>query len=229
MTSEFPSNALGAKSDTTAKSVAGETPDPDVKKEKATKVTKGEVIKRKTPLGKRVKDTFFGGEDGRGVVEYIAFEVMVPAVKDLLADTVNLGVERLIFGDSARGTSRRTGRRPSSSRSNHTSYGARYRRGGLTPDPRERRGQTISSRSRASHDFDEIILETRGEADEVLDRLSERVEMYQLATVADLYDLVGVTCTYTDDKWGWEDLSTSGIRRIRQGYLLDLPAPDPID
>jgi len=41
--------------------------------------------------------------------------------------------------------------------------------------------------------------------------------------------LVGLAATHTDNKWGWTDLSGAGVSRIRGGYLLDLPEPEPLD
>jgi len=87
----------------------------------------------------------------------------------------------------------------------------------------------MSRRGRASHDFDEIILATRVEGEEVIERLFDLVSRYEAATVADLYELVGVSGNYTDDKWGWTDVRGSGVTRVRNGYLLDLPKPEPID
>jgi hypothetical protein len=87
----------------------------------------------------------------------------------------------------------------------------------------------MSRRARARHDFDEIVLETRGEADEVIDQLYEIVSRYDSATVADLYELVGLASTHTDNKWGWTDLRGAGVTRVRSGYLLDIPEPRPLD
>ena len=81
----------------------------------------------------------------------------------------------------------------------------------------------------AKHDFDEIVLDQRAEAEEVIDRLYDVVSRYESATVADLYDLVGLPSTHTDHKWGWTDLRGAGVSRIRDGYLLDLPDPEPLD
>jgi hypothetical protein len=87
----------------------------------------------------------------------------------------------------------------------------------------------MSQRGRAKHDFDEIVLDQRSEAEEVIDRLYDVVNKYEQATVADLYDLVGLSSNHTDHKWGWTDLRGSGVSRIRDGYLLDLPDPEPLD
>lgn len=78
------------------------------------------------------------------------------------------------------------------------------------------------------HEFDEITLATRVEADEVLTRLRQLIDRYEEASVADLYKMLGVNPEYTDDKWGWDDLDTARVSRSRGGYTLDLPRPEPL-
>ncbi len=187
------------------------------------------MIQRKKPLSKRFKETFTG-DDTKSVGSYILFDVLIPAAKDMVADAVSQGVERKLFGE-VRSTSRRGGYRPGSAFGN-TSYNA-YNRYALSSSPRRedpRSGSTAPNRrSRASHNFDEIILATRVEATEVIDRLFSIISQYEVATVSDLYELVGITADYTDDKWGWTDIRGADITRIQNGYLLDLPRPSPID
>ena len=83
----------------------------------------------------------------------------------------------------------------------------------------------MSRQARARHDFDEIVLDSRVEAEAVIDRLFDLVSRYESATVADLYEIVGLSSTHIDHKWGWTDLRGAGVSRIRDGYLLDLPEP----
>lgn len=218
MDAEFPGNARRAMRPTD-KTEKTEKVDP-VDEKKIEKVVEGSVLRRKKPLSKRFLDTFVGG-DARGVVGYVMLEVLLPAAKDMVADAVSQGVERLIFGE-ARSTSRRTGYRPAGI-GGYTSYN---RMSSSPPAPRRDEQRNISRTARARHEFDEIILATRVEAEEVIDRLFDLVSRYETATVADLYELVGISGNYTDDKWGWTDLRGAGARRIRNGYLLDLPRPE---
>lgn len=218
MVSEFPSNRHKDKQER-----------PQIRKpeeKKVEKITQSEAVRRKKPLGKRFTQTFIGG-DAKSVWAFVTLDVLLPAAKDMFADAVSQGVERMIFGE-ARSTSRRTGRRPQDSYISYNKYspGGGARRLG-PPDERSR--DVMSRRARATHDFDEIILATRVEADEVLDRLYDLVSKYESATVADLYDLVGISGSYTDDKYGWVDLRGAGVHRVRHGYLLDLPKPEPLD
>jgi hypothetical protein len=83
--------------------------------------------------------------------------------------------------------------------------------------------------ARRNHDFDEIVLATRAEANEVIDRLFDLISKYEQATVSDLYDLVGLEAKFTDEKWGWRDMRGVQAVRVGGGYLLDLPRPEQLD
>ena len=76
---------------------------------------------------------------------------------------------------------------------------------------------------------DVIILESRAEAEEVLDRLDEMIEEFGMASVLNLYDLIGVTAPFTADKYGWTDIRNATAVRVRDGYLLKLPRVMPLD
>jgi hypothetical protein len=151
--------------------------------------------------------------------------VIIPATKNLITDMVSQGIERLMFGDSKSRSSRISGGRST----NYTSYNKMYSGATRSDIDRPDGGRKMSERGRRTHDFDEVILEDRGEAEQVLDTLIEAIAEYDFATVTDLYDLVGITGSYVDDKWGWSDLRGSEVRRVREGYLLSLPKPQPID
>lgn len=191
-------------------------------KPKIEKVVAGEVLRRKKPLGKRIAETF-GATDMKSVGGFVLIDVLIPAAKDMVADAISQGIERMLFGEA-----RSLSRRPNKTYQNngYVSYN-RYSPSNRNDPPFKTSGP--SRRSRAMHNFDDIILETRVEAEEVLERLFDLIERYQSATVADLYELVGIQGAYTDDKWGWMDIRGAGITRIRNGYLLDLPRPEPLD
>lgn len=221
MESEFPSN-----SNTRKPPKAGVNP-----AKKVEKVVTGEVIQRKKPLGKRFRETF-SGDDNRSVGSYVLFDVLIPAAKDMIADAVSQGIERKLFGE-VRSSSRRGGYRPGGSIFGNASYNPyhRYSGGGgssLRPDPRQQ--SNARSRNRVTQStYDEIILATRAEATEVIDNLIAIIAQYDVATVADLFELVGVTGEFTDEKWGWTDLMGADIQRIHEGYLLNLPRPQALN
>jgi len=192
---------------------------------KIEKVIVGDVIQRKPALGRRFRDVF-GGGDARSVGSYVFFEVMVPALKDTIADVVSQGVERMIFGE-ARSTSRRTGTRPGTS-VGHVAYN-RYS-SSKPPWNRDREErEDRRPKPQASSKYDDIVLATRVEAEQVLDQMFSLVNQYEQVTVGDLYELVGLPGTFTDQKWGWVDLRGAGAQRVSGGYLLDLPRPVQLD
>jgi hypothetical protein len=197
---------------------------PPVEEKKVEKVVVGEVTRRKQPLGKRLLQTFVAG-DVKNVFGYILFEVLIPAARDTAADAVSQGIEKILFGE-ARSTSRRTGSSPGRSGS-YVSYN-RFSSGQNSPISRRDEDRGISRAARSAHNFDEIVLATRGEAETVIDRLFELLSKYEQATVADLYELVGIEATHVDNKWGWTDLRGSGATRVSNGYLLDLPRPEAL-
>jgi hypothetical protein len=183
------------------------------------RVTSGTATRRKKSLRKQFSETFVAG-DAKSALNYVLFDVLVPAAKDMITEAGSQGIEKLIFGDSRR----KGAAPPTAGAQGYVSYN-RYAMGNRQSAPQ----RAMSRRARASHDFDEIVLDERTEAEEVIDRLFEVVSRYGSATVADLYELVGLPGTHTDNKWGWHDLRGAGVSRVRGGFLLDLPEPQPLD
>lgn len=181
------------------------------------KVISGEAVQRKQTASSKFKEAI-SGDDTQSVASYILFDVVIPAAKSMLADATSQFIERLLFGES---------RRSSGGRQGYTSYNKMYN--GSRSNERQPSRPEISNRGRATHNFGEVILTTRGEAEHVLDSLTALIDEYSVATVSDLYDLVGITGNFTDDKWGWYDLRGSTVSRIREGYLINLPQTQPIE
>lgn len=73
-----------------------------------------------------------------------------------------------------------------------------------------------------------IILESKEDAELVLEHMKAILNKDEVVFVADLYDMVDLRTTYLDNKWGWFDLINVPIRQTEMGYLIDLPAPELI-
>ncbi len=200
---------------------------PTTSREEVTEVkriTTGEVVRRKTPLGRRMTQNLFGG-DVQNVWGYVFGEVLIPAARDTFVEAITGGVERMIFGESGHRGSRRSSR--SGGYTAYNRYSSAPSRRDKDRDRDDRRD--ISRRARATHSFDEIIIDSRTEAQEILVSLDQMIERYDAASVAHLYEMVGSSSSFTDQKWGWTDLRNARVQRVRDGYLLDLPRPEPID
>lgn len=193
--------------------------EPD--KKRVERVVHGEVTTRKPSFGKRLRESFFPGH-AETVGEYVLWDVLVPSIKDVVADMGISFMERMLFGET-RSTGRRPSQRGGGTQVNYS--GISTARRGIRPDPRDEPRQ-ISQRGMATHDFDEIVFGSRIDAESALIGLEDAIGRYQAATVADFYDLVGLTGSYTDQDWGWTNLDRVGVTRAGGGWLLNLPRPE---
>lgn len=181
---------------------------------RAEKVVSGKVSTKKKSALSKFTDEFIS-EDAKNIKSYVVGEVLFPAVKKAIYDIVTDGIDMILYGGTKAGRKRSTADR--------VSYVNYYDR-----DGRSSRNPRASIADRYS--YDDIILDSRAEAEEVLDRMYELLSSYGLVRVADLYDLVGITGNYTDNKYGWTSLHTAEIVRTRDGgYIIKMPRAIPID
>ena len=175
---------------------------------KVGKVTTGKVKTKKRSEGSKLRDIFIA-EDVSSVRSYIFMDVLVPAIKNAIVDIVTDGVN-MIFG---------TGKKRSSSSSNYVSYRDCFRR-----DDRIR-----DSRASNRFNYDDLIFESRGEAEAVRDQMDAMIDRYGVVTIADMYDMADISAPYTSNKYGWTSLRNADVIRVREGYVIKLPRAMPID
>ena len=178
---------------------------------KVEKVVTGTVKTRKKTEFDKIKETFIS-EDARNIKSFVIDDVLIPSIKKAISDIVVNSIDMLLYGDSGRPNRRTTV-------TDRFSYDQCSRN----------RTTRTESRGRSGYDFDDIVLETRGEAEAVLSQMDAIIDTYGVAKVSDLYDLVGKTCAYTDNKYGWTNLRNAEPIRVRDGYLLKMPKAIPID
>lgn len=183
-------------------------------KKKVEKVISGKVKTKKKSEISKFADVFIS-EDASNVKSYIFMDVLVPAIKKAISDIVTDGIDMILYGETGRTKKR------SSSNSSYISYN-RY------SDRRDDRRSDSSYRAVSRYDFENITLDNRGDAEEVLERMDELLDAYGIVTVSDLYDLVGITGEFTDNKYGWTSLRNAEIVRVRDGYKLKLPRVTPV-
>ena len=204
--------------DYTSNSKKSREPKAPKKEKTVEKVVTGEVVVQKKGLGRKFKD-IFAEADLKGTTSYVVSYVLIPAARNMIVDSVNKGVERMMYGDSG------PHRRPMHGNGSRvTMYNSPIHRGPREIGP-SRRAPVEPRTRRAQADF---ILASRDEAELVLERMNDIIDNYDAASVADLNDLLGMPTTYTDNKFGWVYLGDTQIRQIREGYLLDLPPAEPL-
>ena len=185
---------------------------PPTERQKLDKIVNGTVkVKKKSELTKFAE--IFLPEDISNIKNYILMDVLVPAIKNTIEDIITNGTRMLLRGE--------IGVRKGSSTASSISYNRYY--------DQKRYGESNSVQTRSGYSYNEIILETRGEAEEILTRMDELIDTYGLVRVADLYDLVGVSGNYTDNKYGWTNIRNAKIVRVRDGYMIELPKALPIN
>jgi hypothetical protein len=211
---DFPSNSQNVTGDKKPK----ETPKKDIQK-----VVTGEVVQKPKTIGRRLKVIFFGGEF-KGAIRYIMSDVMLPAFKNMVVDATSKGVERVVYGEVGPRRRYGSGFEPGRPRVQYNSPIDRgYGRRAMLPDQ-----PPYSSPSRRRQEPADLILVSREEAELVLERLTDVIDTYEVASVADLHDLVGLPTSHIDNKWGWTRLTNVEVRQVREGFLIELPTPEPI-
>lgn len=181
-----------------------------------------DVIVKKKGIGRKFRDLFIEA-DFKTVIRHVASDVLLPAARNMILDASTTGVERMLYGD-------RVIRRRNFGSGPRVTYNTPPNRGGFGGSPLRHAPQT-SPEPRISlirQNRNDLILTTREEAELVLEKMNDIVEAYEVASVADLNELVGLSASHVDNKWGWSNLSGVQIRQIREGYLIDFPPAEPI-
>ncbi|MCM1525382.1 MAG: hypothetical protein NC120_13100 [Ruminococcus sp.] len=175
------------------------------------KVVSGEVkMKRKKGIQK-FADVFIA-EDMHNVKDYIINDVVLPKIKDMLFSVITYGAGMVFFGEKGK---RGTG-------ASKVSYGGYY-------DRSRSDDEKIRPRHKSVYDYEDVVLDNRGDAEDVLCRLRETIAAYGIVTVAYFYDLIGVSSDYTAENYGWTDIRDARIVRGMDGYEIRLPKAMPID
>ena len=182
----------------------------EVAEKKVEKVVSGKTSTKKKSGIRKLSDTSLS-EDVSNVKSYIFSEVLLPAAKKLVSDIVTNGTNMLLYGEI----------KNKKGNSSKVSYSRYY-------DDRSRDYRSPVVRN--NFDYDEIIFETRGDAEAVLDAMYDILNQYKVVSVAELYDLASITThNYTCNNYGWIDLRGSSVVRVRDGYILKLPRALAID
>lgn len=191
-----------------------EAPAPAEKRDekRVEKVIKGKAKVKKNEM-RKLSDVFIS-EDASNVKNYILMDVIVPSVKKALYDLVVGALDMTLYGGRGGGS-----KRPTADKVSYRDYNGVSRRD-------ERSYNT--TRTASGYSYDDIIVDTRGEAEAVIMRMDEIMEEYEQVRVADLYDLVGISGNYTDNNYGWTNIRNAEVVRVRDGYKIKMPRAIPL-
>lgn len=153
-------------------------------------------------------------EDFNSVKQSIIADVLVPSICNLVIDIITNWAQMTFQG------SRSDADRRSSIPSERVSYRDRYiSRNRRDPEP-------VQTNKRYS--YDEIVFDTRRDAESVLENMRNALREYERVSVGDMCDLAGVSCSQTDYDYGWTNLRNALVQQTRYGYLIRLPKAIPI-
>lgn len=193
------------------------TEEENLGKKKVDKVVSGSVKTKKKSSLSKFADTFIE-EDKDTVVGYLLSEVLIPSFKKMVSDTIKTGIDKMLYGDAE--VSRSNSPASKISYSKYYNDKSSYSRSSST---------TPVANKRDTYEYNNIVLETRGDAEAVLMGMDDIIAKYEIVSVADLYDLVGIAGSYTDYKYGWTDIRSARIERVRDGYVIRMPKALPLD
>lgn len=183
------------------------------------------VIVKKKGIGSKIRG-IISQADLPGVINYVTYDVLIPAARNMIVDGLIEGVHRAFYKGEryGRGHSMYGG----GSNGPRFSYSTPVDR---SSSPLSRsappRSAVLGSRT-SRHIRDDFIISTRSDADRVLERLNDIIDRYGVASVGELKDLMGVPSSHVDEKWGWLFLGDASVTQVREGFILDLPPEEPL-
>lgn len=185
-------------------------------------VITGAAKTRKKGEMQKFADVFIA-EDANNVKSYIWMEVIVPAVKKAISDIVTTGIDivttgidMILYGEAGR------------SKKNGTASKVSYRNYYDQGTDRVRAGSVGNRRN--TPDYDDILFDTRGDAEAVLDAMNDIISQYGTVSVSDFYDLARVpNDNFTMNRYGWTNIGGATAVRVRDGYILKLPRAIPLN
>lgn len=208
---------------------AGKEPTPETPPKVIQKMElQGTVVKKRKGIGRKVKEVFFGG-DFKTTMYYVAGDVVLPAVRDMIVNAAINGAKRMVYGERGGFRSNTSSILPSRFTMYNTPIDRRLR------DPRETvmypdqppQIPPMSIRS-APGNSTEIVLSNKTDAEMLAERMVDICDVYPSVSVADVNEMLGLPSPHTANKYGWVGLAKIDIQQTAEGYRLELPEPIPL-
>lgn len=156
-------------------------------------------------------------EDAQNVKSYILMDVLIPSFKKAISDIVTNGIDIILYGETGHTQKKNGAAGRVSYRNYYDGNNDRFKNGSTNT-------RTPSSNRTSVALFEDITVDTRGEADDILQRMSEYLEQYPMISVADMYDLANIkNFPYTYNNYGWTSIASAKPVRVIDGYLLKMP------
>lgn len=175
-------------------------------------VVSGKTRTKKNEVRKFTGDFF--AEDWESIKKFIKHDILIPALKRTVYDVFEGSLSRAMFGGQGGGSRHRS----TADKVSYRDYTAS-----------SRKSDNYRSGTRSVLDYDDIIFDSRGDAEAVLTTMIDIIDQYEEVSVAALYELANVrNAPHTANKYGWDNLSRAYVDRNRDGYVIKLPRATPL-
>ena len=179
-----------------------------LEEKKIKKVVSGNVKTKKKNEIRKFTDVFIS-EDITSVKSYIFTDILVPSIKKAISDIVTSGIDMILYGEAGNRNKKRSS----------VGY-VSYNNFSDKKDP-------VRHESKSRFDYNDLVFESRAEAEAVREQMENIIEGYGFVTIADMYDMVDMTAPFTSNKYGWTNIRNAEIARVRDGngygYIIKLP------
>lgn len=182
---------------------------------KQTPSVKGHV-KKSSPMSGAVNDIL----DNIG--RYALEEVIKPTLRSSIHNILTTAIDIVIYGEDG-------GPRRRDSRRSYDSYYDRYDRRGRDRDYDRRERRSHRDRDRDRLTWEDIVYDSRGEAERAIEDMKDIIDRYGKAYVIDLCEVSSVTSdNYMDSRYGWYDFDDARSKPTYDGYRIVVHRPEPI-
>lgn len=193
-----------------------EKPDDETKAErpKVKPMLKTKAVKQKKGLMGRMFKSVAGPDALNKIGDYITRDIIIPAIKNIIADSITSGINMALFGDSKPIRSGQTGGRYTEPKHDYSKVSRAVVR------------DTINSSVKTNKYAEDYLIPDRLDALQVLQALVDYAERYDSVSVADYYDMLDVKAPYTLNNYGWMYATIASEARVvpvRGGYVINFP------
>lgn len=182
-------------------------------------IDSSKIVSKKKTLGRKFSELFLK-EDMRDIKKYVIYDVVIPGIGLTFMNIISM----MFFGRPASKNVFGNNYTYSRGDNSYYDYGSTsyYDYRGDYGRSNDKRSSNRYYREDEKVDYKSIVLNSRRDAEKLVDTMRERIRNAGTITVAEFFDLLNVPSAFTDNDWGWKDERDLGIKRIPNGFLIDV-------
>lgn len=184
------------------------------------------VIKKKNAFA-RLANHVLGPDYGVRVRDYVVREIIGPNLRDVIYNSIMASLGMAVYKDNfqpERRSSSSSWRSPSSRTTNRQTV--RYDQYSQTPS-RTRTRYTAPIES--SEGVVEHVFQSMQSAKDTVRRMQREIDLFGYVTISDYYHIIDEKADYTDETFGWTDLSGVVYQSLSGGgVIIEFPPTESV-